>query len=74
VIPPLVAMLKMYKRTPAAPCLSAASRSAIRFSVSATLDVQGLSLPDQTRVDVRRHLDRLLVSLHRAVVSRLSHT
>ncbi len=45
-----------------------------RFLVSATLDVRGLSLPDQTRIVVRRRLDRLLVSLHRAVVSRLSRT
>jgi hypothetical protein len=43
-------------------------------SVSATLNVRGLSLPDQTRIVVRRHLDRLLVSLHRAVVSRLPRT
>jgi cytochrome c peroxidase len=35
---------------------------------------RGLSIPDQTRVVVRRHLDRLLVSLHRAVVSRSSRT
>jgi hypothetical protein len=42
--------------------------------VSATFNVRGLSLPDQTRVIVRRHLDRLLVSLHRAVVSHLSCT
>jgi hypothetical protein len=35
------------------------------FSLSATLDVRGLSLPDQTRIVVRRHPDRLLVSLHR---------
>jgi hypothetical protein len=44
------------------------------ISVSATLNVRGLSFPDQTRVVARRHLDRLLVSLHRAVVSRLSRT
>jgi hypothetical protein len=37
--------------------------------VSATLDVRGLSLRDQTRAVARRHHDRLLVSLHRAVVS-----
>jgi hypothetical protein len=42
--------------------------------VSTTFNVRGLSLTDQTRVVVRRHLDRLLVSLHRAVVSRLSRT
>jgi hypothetical protein len=79
VIPQLVAVLaKMNKRAPAAPCLSAASRSAIpSFDgnfISATLNVRSLSLPDQTRVVARRHLDRLLVSLHRAVVSRLSRT
>jgi hypothetical protein len=34
----------------------------------------GPSLPDQTRVAVRRHHDRLLVSLHRALVRRLPHT
>ena len=62
----------MNKRAPAAPCFSAASRSAI--GASATFNVRGLSLPDQTRIVVRRHLDRLLVSLHRAVVSRLSRT
>jgi hypothetical protein len=79
VIPPLVAVLaKMNKRAPAAPRLSAASRSAISMFdcalVSATLNVRGLSLPDQTRAAARRRLDRLLVSLHRAVVSRLSRT
>jgi hypothetical protein len=42
--------------------------------LSATFNVRGLSLPDQTRVVARRHLDRLHVSLHRAVVSRLSRT
>ncbi len=45
------------------------------ISLSATLNVRGLSLPDQTRVVAARcHHDRLLVSLHRAVVSRLSRT
>ena len=66
------------KRAPAASCLSAARRRAIPsfdgISVSATLNVRGLSLPNQTRVVVRRHLDRLFVSLHRAVVSHLPRT
>jgi hypothetical protein len=49
-------------------------RNLDRVLISATLDVRGLSLPDQTRAVARRHHDRLLVSLHRAVVSRLSRT
>ena len=49
----------MTKRAPTAPCLMAASRDAIpslMVLVSATLNVRGLSLPDQTRFVVRRHL------------------
>jgi hypothetical protein len=66
----------MNKRAPAAslPFGRKPERNLDRVLISATLNVRGLSLPDQTRVDVRRHLDRLLVSLHRAVVSRLSRT
>jgi hypothetical protein len=52
-------------------CLSAANGARM---VSATLNMRGLSLPDQTRLSVRRHLDRLHVSLHRAVVSGSSRT
>jgi hypothetical protein len=76
VIPPLVAVLaKMNKRAPAASLPFGRKPERNRCaSVSATLNVRGLSLPDQTRVVARRHLDRLLVSLHRAVVSRLSRT
>jgi len=63
----------MNKRAPATPLLF--GRKPERdSSVSATFNVRGLGLPDQTRVVVRRHRDRLLVSLHRAVVSRLSRT
>jgi len=50
------------------------SRSLWVQRVSATLDVRGLSLPDQTRVGTRRRHDRLLVSLHRMLVRRLPRT
>jgi hypothetical protein len=42
------------------------------ISVSATLNVRGLSLPDRTCDFGAAPSDRLLVSLHCAVVSRLS--
>ena len=59
----------MNKRAPAASFLPAKATAQL---VPATFNVRGLSLPDQTRVVARRHLDRLLVSLQRAVVSRSS--
>jgi hypothetical protein len=63
----------MNKCAPAAFCLRQQAGAQLFFP-STTLNVRGLSLPDQTRLVVRRHLDRLLVSLHRAVVSRSSRT
>jgi hypothetical protein len=42
--------------------------------VSATLNVRGLSLPDQTRVVVRRHLSGCSYLCIAAVVSRLPRT
>jgi hypothetical protein len=76
VIPPLVAVLEndQTRSSRTLPFGRKPERNLDRVLISATLNVRGLSLPDQTRGDVRRHLDRLLVSLHRAVVSRLSRT
>jgi hypothetical protein len=67
----------MIKRTPACFLSVKQGRYFLWFDgsgLSATLNVRSLSLPDQTRVVMRRHHDRLLVSLHRTLVRRLPRT
>jgi hypothetical protein len=64
-------LANMNKRGPAAPSLFG-RKPERNSSVSATFNVRGLrpSRPDSA-LSERRHPDRLLVSLHRTVVSRL---
>ena len=72
--PVIAAARKMNKRAPTARLPFGRKPERNSMVLSATLNVRGLSLPDQTRIVGAAPSDWLHVSLHRAVVSRLFRT